>query len=101
MARTDGPERDRERDDDRVERRPEDARRSGLAAWFAESTIRIAIGVLGVVLLLFAVGQMVGLDLLGAIAAALETSFGRWLLVAAFALLLIALALRGFYAQPD
>lgn len=99
MSSPDRPESDPDRDGDRSRRRT--ARSDGVVGWFAESTVRVALAVLGVLLLLFAVGQMVGLDILGSIADALETEFGRWLLIAIFALLLIIIALRGFYSYPD
>lgn len=70
----------------------------GTGEWFARSTVRIALAVFGVVLLLFALGQAAGVDLLGAVADALSTQVGRWLAVAVFALLLIAVAVRGFGA---
>jgi hypothetical protein len=64
--------------------------------WFAESTLRIALAVFGFVLLLFALGQAVGIDLLGMVVGALTTQMGRWLLVAFFALAIILIAVRGF-----
>lgn len=67
-----------------------------VADWLAASTLRVALTVFGFVLLLFAIGQAVGLDLLGMVVEALETNVGRWLVVAFVGLLLIALALRGF-----
>lgn len=67
-----------------------------IADWLAASALRVALTVLGFVLLLFAIGQAVGLDLLGMVVGALETNTGRWLVVAFVGLLLIALALRGF-----
>lgn len=66
------------------------------AEWFAASTLRIGLAIIGFVLLLFALGQAVGLDLLGLVVEALNTRVGRWLMVAFFALLLIMIALRGF-----
>ena len=64
--------------------------------WFAESTLRIALAVFGFVLLLFALGRAVGIDLLGMVVDALATRMGRWLLVAFFALAIILMAVRGF-----
>ncbi|QLG29025.1 hypothetical protein HUG10_16425 [Halorarum halophilum] len=63
---------------------------------FAASSFRIGLAFLGIVLLLFALGQAVGVDLLGMVGDALATEVGRWLVVAFFALVLIAVALRGF-----
>lgn len=70
-------------------------------AWFARSTLRIGLAVVGFVLLLFALGQAVGMDLLGLVADALGTRVGRWLVVALFALVLIVVALRGFGARTE
>lgn len=50
---------------------------------------------IGFVLLLFALGQAVGFDLLGLFADAVSSQTGRWLVVAFFALLLIRVAERG------
>lgn len=87
MSRTGG-----RTDEDAVEQ----GRADDVGAWFAESTLRIALAVFGFVLLLFALGQAVGIDLLGMVVDALSTQMGRWLLVAFFALALILVALRGF-----
>lgn len=77
-------------------RRTDETRTTGPEEWFAMSALRIGLVVIGFVVLLFALGQAVGLNLLGMAADALTTQMGRWLLVAVFGLLLIALALRGF-----
>ncbi|RDI72389.1 hypothetical protein [Halopelagius longus] len=69
--------------------------RSGLGALFASAALRWGLAVAGFVLFLFAIGQAVGLDLLGMFAEALSTETGRWLLVAVFALFLIGVARRG------
>ena len=71
-------------------------RGAGSSEYFAESTLRVSLAVVGFVLLLFALGQAIGIDLLGTIVDALNTQIGRWLVVAFFAILLIALAVRGF-----
>lgn len=73
----------------------------GAAEWFATSALRIGLAVVGFVLLLFALGQAVGLDLLGLVADALDTQVGRWLAVAVFALVLIVVALRGFSTRAE
>lgn len=87
MSRTGGGANDETVDRGRTERAGE---------WFAESTLRIALAVFGFVLLLFALGQAVGIDLLGMVVSALSTQMGRWLLVAFFALAIIVIAVRGF-----
>lgn len=69
--------------------------RSGLGELFASAALRWGLGIAGFVLFLFAIGQAVGLDLLGMFAEALSTETGRWLLVAVFALFLIGVARRG------
>ena len=74
----------------------EQGRAENVGEWFAESTLRIALAVFGFILLLFALGQAVGIDLLGMVVDALSTQMGRWLLVAFFALALILIAVRGF-----
>lgn len=63
--------------------------RDGTGAWFAETTARTGLALIGLVLLLFALGQAIGVDLLGAVAEALTSQTGRWLVVAFFAVLLI------------
>lgn len=78
---------------------PGHAERAG--EYFAESTLRVSLAVVGFVLLLFALGQAIGIDLLGYIVEALNTRMGRWLVVAFFAILLIALAVRGFDRGPE
>ena len=90
MSRTGGRTNDDAAEQGRTERAGE---------WFAESTLRIALAVFGFVLLLFALGQAVGIDLLGMVVDALSTQLGRWLLVAFFALAIILIAVRGF--GPD
>lgn len=72
---------------------------AGFTEWLASTAVRAVLVIVGVVVLLFALGQLVGLDLLGLTAEALSSEVGRWLLLAAFALLLIALAERGFRAR--
>lgn len=62
----------------------------------AASTVRLGLLVLGVIILLFATGQVVGIDLLAIMSDALDTHEARWFTVAFFGLLLIAIALRGF-----
>lgn len=68
----------------------------GFTEWLASTAVRTVLVVVGVVVVLFALGQLVGLDLLGLIAEVLSSELGRWLLIAGFGLLLIGLAQRGF-----
>ena len=62
----------------------------------ASSTVRVLLGVLGILLLLFAIGQVVGVDAMAMLSDALATQEARWMLVALFAIVMIALAIRGF-----
>jgi hypothetical protein len=73
-------------------RRTNDARAS---SWLARTGLLIGLIAIGFVLLLFALGQAVGFDLLGLFADAVSSQTGRWLVVAFFALLLIGVAERG------
>lgn len=77
----------------------ESSSETDVAGWFAASTFRVALAIIGLVLLLFALGQAVGFDLLGLVADALSSRLGRWLAVAFFALILIVVAVRGFDTQ--
>lgn len=65
----------------------------------AASTVRLALLVLGIVILLFATGQLIGVDVLAILSDALDTREARWFTVAFFGLLLITIALRGFRAR--
>lgn len=60
--------------------------------WFAATAVRAGLTVIGVVLLLFALGQAVGLPLLELVTSALTSQTGQWLVVAFFAVLLIGVA---------
>lgn len=63
--------------------------------WFATTAVRAGLTIIGVVLLLFALGQAVGLPLLELTASALTSQTGQWLVVAFFAVLLIGAAQKG------
>lgn len=67
-----------------------------IATWFAASILRVGVAIVGFVILLVALGEIVGMNLLDLTVEALSSGVGRWIAVAVFALLLIALALRGF-----
>lgn len=69
--------------------------------WFASSTLRLGLMIVGVFLLLAALGQLSGIDILGETAALLATDVGRWLLVAIVAIALIVLAVHGFTGRSD
>ena len=100
MSRTDRSERD---GDGYTADEPREGAPSGdeTVAWFTESAMRAVLGILGVIVLLVALGQLVGIDIFGAIADVLATDVGRWLAVAVFAVILIALALRGFGVSTE
>jgi len=67
----------------------------GLADWFANGALRTGIILVGFTLFLFALGQAVGLELLGMFVDAVTSQTGRWLVVAAFALVLIFVGQQG------
>jgi hypothetical protein len=68
---------------------------------FAHGLIRLGLAIFGTVLLLFALGQAFGLDLVGAVAEFLITDTGQWIAVAFVALLLISIAAGGWrYRRP-
>lgn len=69
--------------------------RTGPTGWFASAALRTGIIIIGFVLFLFALGQAVGFDLLDLVVDAVTSPTGRWIVVAIFALLLIAAASRG------
>lgn len=86
-SRTEQPRNEQPRDEGR-------SHGTGLTGWVTETAFRAGIAIIGVVLLLFALGQAVGADFLGMFAAALSSQVGRWLAVAVFALFVIAAAFR-------
>jgi len=83
MSRSDEPTRD-------------DTAREQAADWLAASTFRLALATFGFVIVLLALGEAVGFDLLGAVVDVFESSVGRWLIVAFVGLVLIGFAVRGF-----
>ena len=84
---------------ERRERNPPPAERA--TSVFAHGLVRLGLAALGTVLLLFALGQAFGFDLLGAVAEFLATDTGQWIAVAFFALLLISVAVGGWrYRRP-
>lgn len=63
-----------------------------VASWFTETLVRTAVAVFGVVLVLLALGQLAGVDLLSIVGDVLTSSIGAWLLLAFFGLLLVVAA---------
>jgi len=82
-------------EDGRTRERTDD-RPAGMVDWLTASILRLMLAVVGVVLVLFALGQAVGINLLDMAADVLASSVGRWLLIALFGLVLVVVALRGF-----
>lgn len=66
-----------------------------ISTWFASVAVRTGLAVIGLIVVVFALGQAVGLDLLGMAAEAITSQTGRWLVVAFFGLLLIGAAQHG------
>lgn len=67
-----------------------------ILGWFTASLVRTLITLFGLILLVFAVGQALGVNLLGPIVEFLTTETGLWLVVALFALMLIVAAQRSY-----
>ncbi|EJN57255.1 hypothetical protein [Halogranum rubrum] len=67
-----------------------------VASWFTETLVRTAVAVFGVALLLLALGQLVGVNLLSTVAEFLASSVGVWLVIAFFAMLLIVAASKSW-----
>lgn len=82
-------------DRDTTRRRDERAPEEAVEA-IAASTVRLGLAILGIILVLFAVGQALGFDALAIFGEALDTREARWMIVAFFGLILLAVSLRGF-----
>ena len=67
--------------------------------WLASGIVRLGLAIVGVVLLLFAAGRIAGIDLLEMVLEVLTSSIGRWILLAFVALVLLAVAVRGFSSR--
>jgi hypothetical protein len=65
------------------------------AGWFAASALRSGLALVGLVLLLVALGQLAGVNSLDMFADVLSSPIGGWLVVAGLALLIISLAVHG------
>lgn len=77
---------------------PQDAAAHGTKAvsWFTETFLRAAIALIGVVLLLVAVGQMAGVDTFSIIGSILASDLAQWGAVALFGLLLVVAASKSW-----
>ena len=69
---------------------------TAMSRWFASTALRTGLAAIGLVVMLFALGQAVGLPLLELTVEAVTSQIGRWLVVALFGLLLVAVARRGW-----
>lgn len=92
---------ERTTDDTTDEREREPVAERSVGTLLTRTILRIGLAVLGIVLLLFALGQAFGVDLLGPAAELLATETGRWLAIALLALVLISVAASGWrYRRP-
>ena len=90
-------ERTRSDTDDTRESEPPAER--GAGALLTRAVLRTGLVVLGFALLLFALGQAFGVDLLGPAVEFLATETGRWLAIAFLALVLISVAASGWRSR--
>lgn len=76
----------------------DEARREGARAaeFFTRTALRVGLALVGFVLLLFALDQAFGLELMTMVSEFLSSSTGQWLMVAFAALLLILIAVGGW-----
>ena len=81
-------------DGQRTDARTRERGGDGLTQWFASTAVQAGLTVIGVVLLIFAVGQAVGVPLLEFTVDAVSSETGRWLVVAFIAIMLIGAAQR-------
>jgi len=68
------------------------------ATSITRSILRVALAIVGFLLLMFALGHAFGIDLLGMFAEFTQTWTGQWLIIAFVALVLIIIALTGWGA---
>lgn len=76
-------------------------RNDAFSGWFASSALRMGLVLVGIFLLLAALGQLSGIDILGVTVELLGTDVGIWLLVAVVAIALIGVAVHGFSGRSD
>lgn len=84
--------------DDARESEPPAGKSAGVL--LTRTVLRTGLVVLGFALLLFALGQAFGVDLVGPAVEFLGTETGRWLAVAFLALVLISVAASGWRYRP-
>jgi hypothetical protein len=87
-------ERGASRSESTEDRPPKETRGFAPGAWMASTAVQTIVMLVGLVVVLFAVGQAVGADLLGMVGDALATHTGQWLAVAVLTLILVIAALR-------
>lgn len=83
------------------DQRSRSTRNDAFSGWFASSALRIGLVMIGFFLLLAALGQLSGIDILGVTTELLATDVGRWLLVAVVAMAIIAVGVHGFSGRSD
>ncbi|ADD06782.1 uncharacterized protein Nmag_3232 [Natrialba magadii ATCC 43099] len=92
----DAPAREREPRTDQRRRA-----RFDFGAWLLSTAVQTIVVLVGLAVVLFALGQATGVDLLGAVGGALLTHTGQWLAVAFISLLVLGMALRAMrYTRP-
>lgn len=69
---------------------------SKAVSWFTETFLRAGIALIGVVLLLVAVGQMAGVDTFSIIGSILSSNLAQWGAVAIFGILLVIAASKSW-----
>lgn len=69
---------------------------SKAVSWFTETFLRAGIAIIGVVLLLVAVGQMAGVDTFSIVGSILSSNLAQWAAVAIFGLLLVVAASKSW-----
>lgn len=83
------------RRESKEERPPEEGEpRAGPGTWLMSTAMQTLIAVVGLVVVLFALGRAFGIDLLGMVGDALATQTGQWIAIAVLALILMGAAMR-------
>lgn len=67
-----------------------------VGSWFTETIVRAGILVVGVAVMIFAIGQAVGANLLGPLAEFFTSGTGAWFVVAFLALLVVVAATKSW-----
>lgn len=65
-----------------------------LAGWFTEKFVRVVAVLIGLIMLLFALGQIAGVNLLSTVGDFITSSVGGYVIIAFFALLIIVAATK-------